>query len=67
MSDIHTKATLPQRAMHELKELVLISLYLYVVLGAVILIKTAVLRDQASNSPLGASPSSRRWCWRNSC
>ena len=46
MSDIHTKATLSQRAMHELKELVLISLYLFVVLGAVILIKTAVLRDQ---------------------
>ena len=46
MSDIHTKATLRQRGMHELKELVLISLYLYVVLGAVILVKTAVLRDQ---------------------
>src|SRR5580658_7542410 len=46
MSDIPRKATPRQRARHELKELALISLYLYVTLGAVILIKTAVLRDQ---------------------
>jgi hypothetical protein len=46
MSDIPRKATPRQRAKHELKELALISLYLYVTLGAVILIKTAVLRDQ---------------------
>jgi hypothetical protein len=32
--------------MHELKELVFISLYLYVSLGAVILMKTAVLHTQ---------------------
>jgi hypothetical protein len=32
--------------MHELKELVFISLYLYVTIGAVILIKTAVLHTQ---------------------
>jgi hypothetical protein len=32
--------------MHELKELVFISLYLYITIGAVILIKTAVLRTQ---------------------
>jgi hypothetical protein len=29
MPEINTKATLRQRAMHELKELVFISLYLY--------------------------------------
>jgi hypothetical protein len=40
------KATLRQRGMHELKELVLISLYLYVVLGAVLLMKAAVLHSQ---------------------
>ena len=32
--------------MHELKELVFISLYLYVTIGAVILMKTAVLRTE---------------------
>ena len=42
----NAKATLHQRAMRELKELVLISLYLYVTLGAVIVMKTAVLHTQ---------------------
>ena len=40
------KAPLHQRAMHELKELVFISLYLYVTLGAVILMKAAVLHTE---------------------
>ena len=40
------KATLHQRAMHELKELAIISAYLYVTLGAVIMMKTAVLRTE---------------------
>jgi hypothetical protein len=35
--------TLHQRAIHELKELAFISLYLYVTLGAIILLKAAVL------------------------
>jgi len=40
--------------MHELKELVFISLYLYVSLGAVILMKTAVLHTQGIEfTPLG--------------
>jgi len=39
------KATLPQRAVHELKEVAILTAYLYVTLGAVILMKTAVLRD----------------------
>ena len=38
------KATLHQRAMHEFKELAIISAYLYVTIGAVILMKAAVLR-----------------------
>src|SRR5580704_12554367 len=43
MDEINAQPTLRQRGMHELKELLLISLYLYITLGAVILIKTAVL------------------------
>jgi hypothetical protein len=46
MPETTTRATLRQRAMNELKELVLISLYLYITLGAVILMKTAVLHTQ---------------------
>ncbi len=46
MTETAAKAPLHQRAMHELKELVFISLYLYVSLGAVILMKTAVLHGQ---------------------
>jgi hypothetical protein len=40
------KATLHQRAIHELKELAVISAYLYITLGAVIMMKTAVLRTE---------------------
>ena len=47
------KAPLHQRAMHELKEVVFITLYLYVTLGAVILMKTAALHTQGVESPLG--------------
>ena len=54
MPEINAKAALRQRAMHELKELLLISLYLYVTLGAVIMIKTAVLHAEGVNfSPWG--------------
>jgi hypothetical protein len=37
------KATLGQRAVHEFKELAILTAYLYVTLGAVILMKAAVL------------------------
>ena len=40
------KATLRQRAAHELKELAIISAYLYVTLGAVIVMKTALLHTE---------------------
>jgi hypothetical protein len=40
------QATLHHRAIHELKELAIISLYLYITLGAVILLKAAVLHTQ---------------------
>jgi hypothetical protein len=46
MTETTAKAPLHQRAMHELKELLFITLYLYVTLGAVILMKTAVLHTQ---------------------
>jgi hypothetical protein len=44
-TDTTTKATLGQRAVHEFKELAILTAYLYVTLGAVILMKTAVLHD----------------------
>jgi hypothetical protein len=46
ISETNAKATLQQRAMHELKELVIISLYLYITLGAVLLLKTAALHTE---------------------
>jgi hypothetical protein len=41
-----TKATLHQRAIHEFKEFAILAVYLYITLGAVILMKTAVLHTQ---------------------
>jgi hypothetical protein len=46
------KATLQQRAMHELKEFAILFVYLYVTLGALILLKTAVLHAQGIDSVL---------------
>ena len=45
-TETSTKVRLHQRAVHELKELATISAYLYVTLGAVIMMKTAVLRSE---------------------
>jgi hypothetical protein len=48
------KATPRQRAVHELKELAIVAGYLYITLGAVIVMKTAVLHDQGiSFAPWG--------------
>ena len=44
-SEVITKATLCQRAGRELKEFALLAAHLYVTLGAVILMKAAVLHD----------------------
>jgi hypothetical protein len=44
-TDTTTKATLGQRTVRELKEFAILTVYLYVTLGAVILMKTAVLHD----------------------
>ena len=46
------KATLHQRAVHELKELAILTAYLYVTLGAVIVMKTAVLHTHGIDSAL---------------
>jgi hypothetical protein len=46
ITETTAKPSVLQRAFHELKELVFITLYLYVTLGAVILTKTAVLHTQ---------------------
>src|SRR5438132_14150134 len=46
IAETTAKPPLHQRPMHELKELVFISLYLYITIGAVILMKTAVLHTQ---------------------
>jgi hypothetical protein len=45
-TESYAKATLRQRAEHELKELAIISAYLYATLGAVILMKTALLHTE---------------------
>jgi hypothetical protein len=52
MSASRSKATLPQRARSELKELVVLTCYLYVTLGTVIVMKTAVLHSYGIHSVL---------------
>ncbi len=45
-TETHAQATLQQRATHELKEFVILTVYLYITLGAVIVMKTAVLHTE---------------------
>ncbi len=45
-SMVSPKTTLQQRAMDELKEFAILTAYLYITLGSVILLKTAVLHTQ---------------------
>ena len=45
-TETSAKPTLHERAMHELKEFAIIGVYLYITLGSVILMKTAVLHTQ---------------------
>jgi hypothetical protein len=52
MSESRSRATLPQRATSELKELVVLTCYLYVTLGSVIVMKTAVLHSHGIHSVL---------------
>jgi hypothetical protein len=43
---ISAKSTLQQRALHELKEFAILTVYLYITLGAVVMMKTAVLHTE---------------------
>jgi hypothetical protein len=43
------KATLHERVMHEIKEFAILTVYLYITLGAVILMKTSVLHTEDIN------------------
>ena len=53
-TETKVKATLHHRAMHELKEFAVLFVYLYITIGAVILMKTAVLHTQGNRlRPLG--------------
>jgi hypothetical protein len=45
-TEIHAKATLHQRVVHEFREFAILTLYLYITLGAVIVMKTAVLHAE---------------------
>jgi hypothetical protein len=45
-TETHAKATLQQRATHEIKEFLILTVYLYITLGAVIMMKTAVLHTE---------------------
>jgi hypothetical protein len=52
MCESRIKATLPQRARSEFKELAILTAYLYVTLGTVIVMKTAVLHSYGIHSVL---------------
>ena len=45
-TESHAKETLPHRAVHEFSEFAILTVYLYVTLGAVIAMKTAVLHTE---------------------
>jgi|SRR5882757_1569592 len=45
-TEIHAKETLPQRAVHEFREFAILTVYLYITLGAVVAMKTAVLHTE---------------------
>jgi hypothetical protein len=45
-TETNVKATLHHRAIHELKEFAILAVYLYITIGAVIMMKTAVLHTE---------------------
>jgi hypothetical protein len=49
-TETRAEATLLQRSIHEFKELAILTVYLYITLGAVILMKTAVLHTHGIDS-----------------
>jgi hypothetical protein len=50
MATTTAKETLHRRAVHELKEFVILFAYLYITIGAVVLLKAAVLHAQGIDS-----------------
>ena len=53
-TDTSTKPTLHERVMHEIKEFAILTVYLYITLGAVIMMKAAVLHaDDINFTPWG--------------
>ena len=66
-TETNAKATRPQRAIHELKEFAILAVYLYITIGAVIMMKTAVLHTGGIDFVPWGTPSSKPCCWPNSC
>ena len=63
-----TKPSLRHKAVEELKEMLALTAYLYVSLGSIILLKSAILRDVGDRlHESGASRSSRPWSSPSSC
>jgi hypothetical protein len=63
----NANATLHERAIHELKEFAILAVYLYITIGAVILMKTAVLHTRHRHCSLGHRRRQGRRSWPNSC
>ena len=61
------RAALGQRAAREFKELLALAAYLYVSLGAVVLLKSAILQDAGISFPIGASRPQRPSFWPSPC
>ena len=55
MATTTAKGTLHRRAVHEFKEFVILFVYLYITIGAVVLLKAAVLNAEGIDSLSGAS------------
>ena len=51
----------------EIKKFLALSLYLYICLGALMLLKTAILQEEGISFALGAWRPLRRWCLPSSC
>jgi hypothetical protein len=54
VTETNAKATLHQRALHELKELAILAVYLYITLGAVIVMKSAALQSSWKSPRMAA-------------
>jgi hypothetical protein len=59
MNDAGAKASIGKRAVHELKEFLIIAAYFYVCFTALAYLKAAILEAQASSLLRSVSPQSR--------